>query len=136
MDIDWKTEIKRPVTLILAALTLVGWIVAISEISLNSSLRANTSTQIGQLTAARQQLSTELNQQQKASGTLADVQKKTAETTAAADKAAQDRDAAATQLVEANKAIEAAKSTTHRHLGAAERGHGAARAAPRRQHRG
>ena len=31
MDIDWKTEIKRPVTLILAALTLVGWIVAISE---------------------------------------------------------------------------------------------------------
>jgi len=111
MDIDWRAEMKRPVTLGLAALAFIGWIVAISQLSAKTSLQASTSAQIGQLTAARQQLATELDQQQKASGTLVEVQKKTAEATAAADKAARDRDAAAAQLAETGKAIEAAKGS-------------------------
>src|SRR3954453_7709252 len=111
VDVDWKAEVKRPVTLVVAALALIGWIVAISQLSAKTSLQASTSAQIGQLTAARQQLATELDQQQKASGTLVEVQKKTAEATAAADKAARDRDAAAAQLAETGKAIEAAKGS-------------------------
>lgn len=78
MNISWSAEAKRPVTLALAALALVGWIVAISQISSKSSLLASTSAQINDLTATRQQLATELDQQQKASGTLADLQRKAA----------------------------------------------------------
>src|SRR4051794_13944583 len=111
MDIDWKAEMKRPVTLGLAALAVIGWIFAISQLSAKTSLQASTSSQIGQLTAARQQLATELDQQQKASGTLIDMQKRTEEATAAADRAARDREAAAAQLADTNKAIEAVKGS-------------------------
>src|SRR4051794_6219803 len=64
MDIDWRAEMKRPVTLGLAALAFIGWIVALSQLSAKTSLQASTAAQIGQLTAARQQLATELAQQQ------------------------------------------------------------------------
>ena len=109
MDIDWKAELKRPVTLILAALALIGWIFALSEVSSKSALRASTTAQIGQMTTERQQLAAQLDQQQKASGTLADLQKRTAETTEAAKKATQDRDAAAADLAATNAAAAAAK---------------------------
>jgi len=50
-----------------------------------------------------------LGQQQKASGTLSDLQAKTAEVAAAAGKAAQDRDAAAAQLLQTTTANEASQ---------------------------
>ena len=59
MNVDWGAEAKRPVTLALAALALVGWIIAISQMS---SLRASTPAQVGNLTASRQRLATELDQ--------------------------------------------------------------------------
>src|SRR3954454_22666251 len=109
VGIDWKAELKRPITLALAALALIGWVEAISQLSAKASLRASTSAQIGRLTAARQQLATELDQQQQPAGTRVDLQKKSAEAIAAADTAGRDRTAAAAQLVETNRAIEAAK---------------------------
>lgn len=93
MQKDWKAEAKRPVTLGLAALALVGWIIAISQTSSLSSSRANTSAQINDLAASRRQLATELDQQQNASGTLADLQGKAVEV-----------NTAAAQLAETNKA--------------------------------
>jgi len=110
MNIDWPAEIRRPVTLALAALALIGWVIAMSEIASYSSLRARTSSQIDQLVSAREQLTTQLDQQQKASGTLSDLQAKTAEAMAAAGKAVQDRDAAAAQLLQTTKANEASQS--------------------------
>ena len=109
MDIDWRTEAKRPVTLGLAALALIGWVVAISQISSKSALLASTSAQIGSVTNERQQLATELDQQRRASGTLADLQQKIAGSTVAASTVTQQRDAAAAQLAETTRAVEAAQ---------------------------
>jgi chromosome segregation ATPase len=111
MNIDWKTELTRPVTLVLAALALVGWIIAISQFSAKSSLRASADSQIGALTATRQQLTSELDQQRQASGTLADLQRRTEEATTAANAAGRDRDAAAAQLAETKKAGEDATAS-------------------------
>jgi len=111
VDTDREAEIRRPTVAILAGLALIGWVVAITQISSKSTLRSSMSAEVGQLTAARDHLAAELDQQQKAAGTLAGLRKSTAEITAVADKAAQDRKAALTQLVETNTALGAARSS-------------------------
>ncbi len=111
VDTDRDAETRRPMLAILAGLALIGWVVAITQISSKSTLRASMSAQVGQLMAARDHLVADLDQQQKAAGTLAGLRKSTVEITAVADKAAQDHKAALIQLVETNTALGAARSS-------------------------
>jgi len=74
LAIDWKTEVRRPVPVALGIVALIGWIVAISFIVTEATLRASAKAQIQRIEASRQQLAADLDQQHKAAGTLADLQ--------------------------------------------------------------
>ena len=91
MAIALRAELKRPVPVALAIVALLGWIVAVYFIWSISALRNSSTTQIDQIAASRQQLATELDQQRRATGTLAEVRKKAAETEAAIDQATRER---------------------------------------------
>src|SRR5438105_4478705 len=102
MAVDIGTELRRPLPLALLVLAVIGWIVALYEMSSLSSLRAADADRINALTS-------ELNQQRQASGTLADIQQKIQAAQGEVAKANQDRDQAQAQLADTQKNFDAAK---------------------------
>src|SRR5690348_2251469 len=102
MAVDIGTELRRPLPLALLFLAVIGWGFALYEASSLSSVRAADTDRI---TA----LSSELDRQRQASGTLADLQQKIQAAQGDASKAAQDRDQAQAQLADVQKNFDAAK---------------------------
>ena len=98
MAFDWKSELRRPASAVLLALAVIGWFLAISYMSTLHSVRERTGAQLAQNAADVEQLKATLEQQQKAVGTLADLQNKAAD-------ADQERDAAAAKLVDLQKMV-------------------------------
>jgi hypothetical protein len=132
MDIDWKAEIRRPVTIALAIVAIVGWVAMIAVWSSESSLRASSDAQIAQLQTEHQQLADQLAAQQKASGTLVDLQHKAEAASAAAADAGRQHDAAAAALTTTSAALATARqqlADTQSRLKAADDALGRAHAA-------
>src|SRR5215213_4590268 len=81
MPFDYKAEARRPVTLALAALAVLGWILFATTSSSKSSQAQRYRTQVRELSTAQQQAATQVAQLRLASGSLADVEAKIATAT-------------------------------------------------------
>ena len=107
--IDWQDELKRPVSVGLAVLAFLGWVLAVYFMFSVSSLRDSSTRQIAQIAASRDQLTAELDRQRQAAGTLEALQTKATETTATLNQAMRERDDALGQLAATRQDLDAAK---------------------------
>jgi uncharacterized protein HemX len=78
MPIDYRSELKRPVTLVLAGAAILGWLLALGLGLSSSDQLQQARTETTRLQQAQVTLQRQLDEQQRAGGTLADLQAKVA----------------------------------------------------------
>jgi biopolymer transport protein ExbB/TolQ len=76
MAVDIKSELTRPLALILAALAMLGWVLFVLSSWSAASVQKTQRLQIVQLTEKTDKLSRDLNQQRETTAALGDVQAK------------------------------------------------------------
>ena len=76
MAIDLNEEMRRPVSLGLAALAVIGWVVAVCVWATLSTQSSRQQDRITEMQSRNEQLADELKQQRDAAGSLADIQAK------------------------------------------------------------
>jgi hypothetical protein len=108
--VDIRAEMQRPVPLVLAAIALVGWIVAIWAISSGASDRHSAEAQLNAAEAARQQIIDELARHTRAAGSLDEVREQLGAVQAEVATATKDRDTLSTQLDSLRHDLETAKT--------------------------
>ncbi len=107
MAINLSNEIKRPVTMLLAAVGVIGWIVAVYSVSTSRTERGTATVRIQEMERLHGAATGELDKQRQAATTLADLQKRAAEAQAAAAKAGAERDATNGSLIVLRASLEA-----------------------------
>ncbi|MBA3520092.1 MAG: hypothetical protein H0T75_21185 [Rhizobiales bacterium] len=95
---DIGGELRRPVPLILAALAVIGWIVAIGFMISRASLETNLTGEVARVEATRADLAAQLEAQQQASGEIADLRNGITAATAEIAELNQGRDAAQAEV--------------------------------------
>jgi hypothetical protein len=78
MAIDYRSELRRPTPLGLLALALVGWLVVVVLLMGLANQRDEQELQLGLLRTSEGETRRQLDQQRAASGTLAELQARTA----------------------------------------------------------
>jgi septal ring factor EnvC (AmiA/AmiB activator) len=78
MPVDYRSEIKRPVSLALAGAAILGWLLALGVGLSSSDQRQEAQTEITRLQQAEATLRQQLDEQQRTGGTLADLQARVA----------------------------------------------------------
>ena len=76
MALDYRSELRRPVTLVLLALAVLGWFVSVVALVGQSQSRSRYRDEIRQLSNTQTSLKSELDQWRQAGGSLADFQAK------------------------------------------------------------
>jgi chromosome segregation ATPase len=116
--IDLKSEFQRPVPIALAGAAVLGWLLAINGWWSASSGRAESAQKIEEISAkladteaARQKLSGDLDEQQKAAGSVADLKKKLEATNADLETTTTAQQAAAQKLDATTKDLATAQQT-------------------------
>ncbi len=111
MAIDYRSELRRPVSLALLAVAALGWI-ALAVLAWNSSERARDDRRrISLLTVAETNSRGELEKQRQTSGTLAELQAKTTAAQGALAQAEQSQTEARTRLAEVEQNLEMQRRT-------------------------
>jgi chromosome segregation ATPase len=117
MAVDIKSELTRPLALILAALAVLGWVLFVLSSWSSASVQKTQRNQILQLNEKSEKLSADLAQQREAAGALADLQAKVAATREDLTRVSQTRNDIQTELTNAQRSLTA----TRRDLSEADR---------------
>jgi hypothetical protein len=117
MAVDIKSELTRPLALILAALALLGWVLFVLSSWSAASVQKTQRLQIVQLSEKTEKLSADLNQQRETNAALADVQAKLAAAREDLTRVSQTRNDIQADLVTAQRTL----SATRRDLTDADR---------------
>jgi chromosome segregation ATPase len=105
--IDYRSELRRPVSLALLGLAVLGWIVAARLAWVHSESGHDHRRQVSLLTAAETSARTEVEQLRQASGTLAEAQGKIAAAQSNVTQFEQSRAEARARLAEVEQNLEA-----------------------------
>src|SRR5688572_28858265 len=76
MPIDYRSELKRPLSLALAGAAILGWLLALGVGLSSSDQQQEAQTEITRVQQAEATLRRQLDEQQRTGGTLADLQAK------------------------------------------------------------
>jgi chromosome segregation ATPase len=105
-----KTPSQRRIGLLFAAVATLGWALALAFAWVNASLRREHESALRQAVAVQQELRAALETERRASGGLAETERRLAEGQAGMAKAAAERDRAAAELQELRAKAASARS--------------------------
>src|ERR1700712_2950062 len=117
MAVDIKSELTRPLALILAALAVLGWVLFVLSSWSAASVQKTQRLQIVQLGEKAEKLNADLAQQREAAGALADVQAKVAAAREELTRVGQTRNDVQAELQTAQRTL----ASTRRDLSEADR---------------
>jgi chromosome segregation ATPase len=106
-----RDEFRRPAPLALAAVAIVGWLLVAYFSSRVSAVQSEMNEEVNRAEHAREGMAADLQDLQKASGSLAEVQKQAEEAKIALSKATAARAASQNELADLNKQITDARLT-------------------------
>jgi biopolymer transport protein ExbB/TolQ len=117
MAVDIKSELTRPLALILAALAMLGWVLFVLSSWSAASVQKTQRLQILQLGEKTEKLSQDLNQQREATAALGDIQAKLAAARDELTRVGQTRNDIQADLITAQRTL----ASTRRDLTEADR---------------
>ena len=106
---DERGELSRPVTLTLAGIAAVGWLIAAGVWWQSSQTQSQLNASVIAAERARESLASDLQNLQKTAGTAADLKKQAADAEKALSEASAARASAQNELADLNKQISEAK---------------------------
>jgi hypothetical protein len=117
MAIDLRSELRRPVSLALAGLALVGWILFLIVLVSLSQENSQARDQVVQLQTSEARLRGELETQRRASGSLADLQARITAAEQAVSQAGRAREEAQAPLLPSSRPCKPLSSARPRRPG-------------------
>jgi chromosome segregation ATPase len=109
MAVDIKSELTRPLALILAALAMLGWVLFVLSSWSAASVQKTQRLQIVQLSEKTDKLSQDLNQQREATAALGDIQAKLATAREELTRVGQTRNDIQADLITAQRTLTATR---------------------------
>src|SRR5687768_1723191 len=109
MAIDYRSEVKRPLTLILLSAAVLGWLLALSIWFSSSRQLHESRADTARLQQAEVALRGQLDQQQRIGGTLADLEVRIADAQRQVAQLNQAREQAQTQLATTQETFQTAQ---------------------------
>src|SRR5215207_9479892 len=105
MALDYRSELRRPVTLGLMALAAVGWLLTLMLLAYRAEDKRDYRSQVRTLQASEAEVRGQLAEQTSASGTLSDLQASIAAAQQQAAQANQARDQAQAQVAPVQQSL-------------------------------
>src|SRR3712207_3750664 len=106
MPVDYRSELTRPIPLVLAGLAVLGWVVALGLGLSASNEREASQANITRLQQSEAGLRTQLAEHQRSSGTAADLQSRAAAAQQQLAQLTQAQEQAQTQLSTLRQALQ------------------------------